>query len=437
MNMDPFIVLLNVAIPLVMTVQVNFYFNSVFGKEKSKPTKWLYILAFLIANVLFLNVPLPLLGFNLLMMAAIFCLSLGFESELRMRVVFSVLYIVLLTLVHSISVYVLDPSLTDIPKYTYTANEGDQLLFGTRLLLSYILMFAVVQVIRMLAKRRNYPLSLRYHILFLSVPLISTYQVNVLTMYSEKNLHYYLAVIGLIVLNILVVYILDTIMARFQLMHQNAQLQHQMDYQEANYEKTVHSFKKIKSIIHDTNQQLLFIDECMKQGKTAEASEHIRVTLNKVEDAYDRINTGNLAIDALLTNALNIGQANGIKMITELRLFDRELPIERYDLCVVLGNLLDNAIEASKKIKLADDRQMVVNIRSSESALFIRIRNHVEREVNDLQSKKANPEFHGFGLTNIKRICEKYGGHMTIETKANLFENMVVLPFPDTNNSRT
>src|SRR5690606_25252056 len=81
MNMDPFIVLLNVVIPLIMTVQVNFYFNSVFGKEKSKPTKWLYILAFLIANVLFLNVPLPLLGFNLLMMAAIFCLSLGFESE--------------------------------------------------------------------------------------------------------------------------------------------------------------------------------------------------------------------------------------------------------------------------------------------------------------------------------------------------------------------
>ncbi|MNI28410.1 sensory histidine kinase DcuS [compost metagenome] len=148
-----------------------------------------------------------------------------------------------------------------------------------------------------------------------------------------------------------------------------------------------------------------------------------------IEHAYHRVNTGNLAIDALVTNALNIGQANGIRMDMELRLYDRELHIERYDLCVVLGNMLDNAIEASKKVKIASDRYIHIHIRSSESALFIRIRNDVDREVADLRSRKASPEYHGFGLTNIKRICEKYGGHMTIETESQTFDNMVVLPF--------
>ncbi|MNN55373.1 hypothetical protein D3C81_1702460 [compost metagenome] len=52
-----------------------------------------------------------------------------------------------------------------------------------------------------------------------------------------------------------------------------------------------------------------------------------------------------------------------------------------------------------------------------------------DRQVSDLRSRKASPEYHGFGLTNIRRICEKYGGHMTIETEPQTFDNMVVLPF--------
>ncbi|RCX17669.1 sensor histidine kinase YesM [Fontibacillus phaseoli] len=434
--MDPILLLLNLGVALVMVVQVNFFFNSVFGKERSKPTKWMYVIAFLIINVIYLSVYFSSsLWSSLLALVVIFCLSMGYEVEFRLKIIFSVLYAVLLTLINNICLFLLHPSISLAVDSSNFTLESVQLLFSSSLLLSCTVMFAVIQIIRFMAKRRSYPLQLRYFLLFLSVPIISIYQVNVLTIYSEKNIHYFLSVSGFIVLNVLVVYILDTVIARFQLLHENAQLQHQMDYQDANYEKTVHSFKKIKSIIHDTNQQFLYVAECIERGKTTEASEHIRVTLNKIEGAYHRVNTGNLVIDALVTNALNIGQANGIRMETELRLYDRELQIERYDLCVVLGNMLDNAIEASKKVKVAEDRNIRVYIRSSESALFVRIRNHVDREVTDLRSRKASPDYHGFGLTNIKRICEKYGGHMTIETESQAFDNMVVLPF-DTKDSR-
>lgn len=433
--MDSILLLLNLGVALVMTVQVNFYFNSVFGKESSKPGKWMYILAFFIFNVVYLTANLTPLWSSLLALAVIYCLSMGYEAELRLKIVFSVLYAVLLTLINTICLFLLDPSFSVAVEGSSFIVESEQLLSASSLLLSCTLMFAVVQIIRFIAKRKSYPLHLRYFLLFLSVPLISAYQVNVLTVYSEKNIHYFLSVSGFIVLNVLVVYILDTVIARFQLLHENAQLQHQMDYQDANYEKTVHSFKKIKSIIHDTNQHFLYVNECIERGRTAEASEHIRVTLNMIEHAYHRVNTGNLAIDALVTNALNIGQANGIRMDTELRLYDQELPVERYDLCVVLGNMLDNAIEASKKVKVTTDRHIRVHIRSNETALFIRIRNDVDREVADLRSRKAVPDYHGFGLTNIRRICDKYGGHMTIETEPQAFDNMVVLPF-GTKNSR-
>ncbi|MDF9761384.1 sensor histidine kinase regulating citrate/malate metabolism [Peribacillus simplex] len=206
-------------------------------------------------------------------------------------------------------------------------------------------------------------------------------------------------------------------------------MQHQMDYQDANYEKVVHSFKSIKRIIHDTNQQFLYIEECIKRNELTTALEHIKTTLNKVEGAYQRVNTGNLVIDALVTNTLSIGQANGIRIDTKINLCSQVVHIDRYDLCVVIGNMLDNAIEASKKSKVAEDRYILIKIHSTESTLLIHIMNHMENEVAHLNSQKSNPEFHGIGLTNIARICDKYGGHMTIETKHKVFHNMVLLPF--------
>ncbi|MDQ0897649.1 sensor histidine kinase regulating citrate/malate metabolism [Paenibacillus sp. V4I7] len=141
------------------------------------------------------------------------------------------------------------------------------------------------------------------------------------------------------------------------------------------------------------------------------------------------MNTGNLVIDALVTNTLNIGQANGIRIDTKLNLYSQEIHIDRYDLCVVIGNMLDNAIEASKHVKIAEDRYILIKIHSTESALLIHIQNHMENEVAYVHSQKLNPEFHGIGLTNIARICYNYGGHMTIETKQKVFHNMVLLPF--------
>lgn len=423
--MDPMLLLLNVSIALVMVVQVNFYFNSVFGKESSKSTKWIYWIAFFLIDLVYLTVTLSAIWSSLLALVVIFCLSLGYETDFRLRAMFSILYTVLLTLVNDFYVFLIDPSISLTVDSSKLSKGMEQLLF----LISCITMFAIVQIIRYFTKGRRYTLNYRYYLLFLSVPIISTYQLNVLLIYSEKNIHYFLSVCGFIVLNVLVVYVLDTVIARYLLQHENAQLQKQMDYQDANYEKTVNNFKKIKSIIHDTNQQFLYVAECIDRDKIDEAKEHICITLNKIEEAYHRVNTGNLVIDALVTNALNIGQANGIRVDTELYMFDRIFPIERYDLCVVIGNMLDNAIEASKKVQVAEDRHISVHIRSSEIALFIRIRNHADREITDLHSRKSNSDYHGFGLINIKRICEKYGGHMTIETSSQTFDNMVVLPF--------
>lgn len=414
---------------LVMCFQTNFFFTSVFDKSARKTNRIVYFMIYGLLCFMYLVIPMNSYVASCVALLMIFGLAQSYNVEIKTKIIFSILYAVLMTMVSFISLYIFS-TLDSIDFTTLDSGNGqDRLTFTKVLSLSCVIMFAVIQVIRFISKRRSFSLPYRYYIFFLIVPLISIYQINVLTVTSEKNIYYFMAIIGFLFLNVMVVYIFDTIIDKFQFMHENTQLQHQMNYQDANYEKTVHSFKSIKRIIHDTHQQFLYIEECIKRNDSAAALEHIRVTLNKVEDAYQRVNTGHLVIDALVTNTLNIGQANGIRMDTRLQLYSLEVNIDRYDLCVVLGNMLDNAIEASKKVKVAEDRYMLIQIHSNESALFIHILNHMDKESAPLHSQKPDAEYHGIGLTNITRICDKYGGNMTIESGHKVFNNMVVLPF--------
>ncbi|HIW32479.1 MAG TPA: GHKL domain-containing protein [Candidatus Paenibacillus intestinavium] len=421
--------LIVLCVALVMCFQSNLFFNSVLDKSTRKKNRVVYFIIFVVLDFIYLTVNMNTIVSSILALVMIFSLAQAYRVELKTKIIFTVLYAVLMTIVNVITIYIfyeidsVDLSTVD-PTYVQAQSP-----FIKAILLSCIIMFAVIQIIRLIAKRRSFSIHYRYYIILMIVPVISIYQLHVLTSYSEKNMYYFISIIGYLVINVGIIYIFDNIIDKVLFMHENAQLQQQMDYQDANYEKTVHSFKSIKRIMHDTNQQFLYIEECINRHELAAAREHIKVTLNKVEGAYHRVNTGNLVIDALVTNMLNIGEANGIKINTKISLYSHELNIDRYDLCVALGNMLDNAVEASKKVKIAEDRYILIKIHSNESALFIHILNHMENEVVHLHSQKVNPEFHGIGLTNISRICDKYGGNMTIETQHKVFNNMVLIPF--------
>jgi two-component system sensor histidine kinase AgrC len=413
------------SIVLVMGVQINFFFNSVFDKSAKKHNRFIYFIMFGLLDYLYLVIPISPILSLILALLMIFSFAQSYQVEIKDKIIFSMFYGVLISLVNFISLYIFY-TLYSVEFSFEPVNEHDQIAYTKAILLSCMIMFAIIQIIRLLAKRRSYSLHYRYYIYFSVIPIVSINQLNILT---YKDAYSFISVIVLLFLNVMIFYIFDTIIDKFQFMHENTQLQHQMDYQDANYEKVVHSFKSIKRIIHDTNQQFLYIEECIKRNELTTALEHIKTTLNKVEGAYQRVNTGNLVIDALVTNTLSIGQANGITIDTKLNLCSQEVHIDRYDLCVVIGNMLDNAIEASKKLKIAEDRYILIKIHSTESTLLIHIMNHMENEVAHLNSQKSNPEFHGIGLTNIARICDKYGGHMTIETKHKVFNNMALIPF--------
>ncbi|PQP81360.1 ATP-binding protein [Paenibacillus sp. PCH8] len=431
--MSTYIIWSVIFVTLLMAYQANFYFDSVLGKSKRKPHRAIYFMLFIVLDFFYLVSSFSDIVSSAVALLLIFSLAQSYEVEFKIKLAFTILYAVLITTTNIIAIYILGVlESTDYNSWHQFKGE-DHWVLAKVMLLGCSIMFIVIQIVRLIAKRRSFAVHYRYYFLFLIVPTITIYQINVASIYSEKNVFYIVSVLGSLFLNVFIVYVFDNMVEKVQLAHENAQLQHQMDYQDANYEKTVHSFKNMKSIIHDINQQFLYIDECIQRNELVAAGDHIKSTLNTIEGAYQRVNSGNLVIDALVTNTIAMGQANGIKIDTRIQLHSQHVQIDRYDLCVVLGNMLDNAIEASKKVRQAEDRYILIAIHSTASALVIQIMNHIEQPITDLKSEKPNPEYHGIGLTNISRISEKYGGHMSIEQHHRTFNNMVVIPF-HTNN---
>ena len=110
-----------------------------------------------------------------------------------------------------------------------------------------------------------------------------------------------------------------------------------------------------------------------------------------------------------------------------------KLPIDNTDLCIILGNLLDNALEGN--IRITDknmDRFIQTDIRIQKAFLFIRITNAFDGtyKINGKHyaSVKTDAKYHGIGLSNVTAVLEKYHGDMKITQKDQTFIVTIMIP---------
>ena len=130
--------------------------------------------------------------------------------------------------------------------------------------------------------------------------------------------------------------------------------------------------------------------------------------------------SGNFAIDALLNYKNRIAESKNIKIKLEQRI-PTTLPYKASDLCIILGNLLDNAIEASENCA-----------NNAKNRLKISTKNYYEGEINkdkegNFLSKKKDKENHGIGLKSVKKIVSLYNGYIEIQAENSLFKVNILL----------
>lgn len=136
--------------------------------------------------------------------------------------------------------------------------------------------------------------------------------------------------------------------------------------------------------------------------------------------------TGNQVVDALIYQKRRQAEQEGISWECEMQI-PKNLYVDEFDLCVLLGNLLDNAIEACGRLPGGEYRFIHIQAGMVKKCFFIEVRNSTN--ISELGcSQKENVKEHGIGLWNIQDTVQKYNGAANTEIKNNIFLISILLP---------
>lgn len=196
-----------------------------------------------------------------------------------------------------------------------------------------------------------------------------------------------------------------------------------------------HQYEEIKEIYlnmrgwrHDYHNHL----QVMKAHMAAGRGEELRRYLDDLEQNLDQIDTyvktGNLMADAILNSKVTLAVQQKIRVSCSAAL-PGELSVADVDLCVILGNLLDNGLEACERIP-AQQRFLRVYIAAKGSQLYISVQNSAKEELDFderhyISSKRGN---HGLGMKRVKALVSKYEGYLTLANEPGIFAAEVTLP---------
>lgn len=206
----------------------------------------------------------------------------------------------------------------------------------------------------------------------------------------------------------------------------------QSSLMETHITEVEHTYQQMRGWRHDYHnhmQTLMAHLHLQQYGKMESYLAGLAADLLQVDTI---IKSGNVTIDAILNSKLSL--AGGRKITVRAKAFVPEkLSISEIDLCIIIGNLLDNAMEACVKIPEPEDRFIRVYIDVLKNQLYISVSNAMAE-----QPKKSGTSFfstkkppgHGFGLMRIDKIAKKYAGFINRQYEEGVFATEVMLPLP-------
>lgn len=280
-------------------------------------------------------------------------------------------------------------------------------------------------IIVLMTKRKRYRTdfqSLKQNIVLVFSLPIASFLVMVLFLgccYQIDNGVFYVITlitsVGLAFANIAVFYIIDKqnelIETKEKLLFAELHINNQvLHYQELNKHQN-----ELRIFRHDIKNKLLSLMALVKDGKSDKALQIMENNLNWLEEMNSNIiNSGNPVIDAILQSKLHIAKDKNISLQISTKLAE-EITIDELELGIVLGNALDNAIEAVEKNIEKSMKYISLTLMSTDNRISISISNPVEEDVNTekLVTSKTDKENHGYGIKSIKTIVQKHNGIVT------------------------
>lgn len=162
-------------------------------------------------------------------------------------------------------------------------------------------------------------------------------------------------------------------------------------------------------------------------GDQGELEQYLDELADDLTQTDTSIQTGNVMADAVLNSKLSVAEQKSIQLNVKAHI-PKGIEMTDVEMCSVLGNLLDNAIEACEKLP-CDKRFLRVYIDKFKGQFYLSVQNSspsIQRDKGIFRTTKAGT--HGFGLFRIDRIAKKYGGYVNRQYEEGVFATELLLP---------
>lgn len=238
-------------------------------------------------------------------------------------------------------------------------------------------------------------------------------------------------------------WILLSVILLFAILFYRANRQHEMEMEiaklkqdradivERDYEALRRTYAQNAKFYHDLHNHMESIYQCLIQGEIGEAiryCEDLRIPVQTISQA---IWTGDKAIDYFISSKLALAEKEKIRAQVDVE-YPHNTNIRSVDLTTILGNLLDNALEAAKT---APDplRFFHLTIRRINAMLIIKVENGYRdtptREKGRLVTSKTDKVLHGWGIKSVQTAVDHYDGTLRTDYKDGVFQAVVILSF--------
>ena len=197
---------------------------------------------------------------------------------------------------------------------------------------------------------------------------------------------------------------------------------------ERHYDEVQNIYRTMRGWRHDYHNHIQTMKAHLSLGQTEELSDYLGKLDTDLTTVDTVLKTGNVMVDAILNSKMSLIKSKEIAVNAKATV-PKELAVSEVDLCVIIGNLLDNAMEACLR-QSQGERFIRVYIGNLMGQLYISVSNsagEVTKSNGHYLSSKQSAS-HGFGLIRIDRIVDKYEGYVNRQNEEGVFATEVMLP---------
>lgn len=179
---------------------------------------------------------------------------------------------------------------------------------------------------------------------------------------------------------------------------------------------------------HDYHNHLQTLKARLDMGQSESAREYLDRLENDLDGIRALAETGNVSVDAILNAKLSLVLKKEIALSFKAEV-PQSLTVSDIDLCVILGNLIDNAVESCEKVS-EGERFLRLYIGVFRKQLYLSVTNATAETVRKIDAAYISTKrgSHGHGLKRIDRVVEKYGGYVNRQNEPGVFATEILLP---------